>query len=66
MRKYAGASLIVLGITLSALGIDSGDSINSRMDRLFTRGSMDLPLLIGGILSVMVGLSLTSYRKSRA
>ena len=65
MRKYAGASLIVLGIILSALGIDSGESINSRMGRLFTGWSIDLPLLIGGILSVTVGLSLTSYRKSR-
>lgn len=66
MRKYAGASLIVLGIILSAFGIDSGESIHARMGRLFTGWSMDWPLLIGGILSVTVGLSLTSYRKSRA
>jgi hypothetical protein len=66
MRKYAGAGLIVLGISLSALGIDSGESITSRMGRLFTGWSMDWPLLLAGILSVAVGLSLTSYRKSRA
>ena len=66
MRKYAGASLIVLGIILSAFGIDSGESINSRMGRLFTGWSMDWPLLISGILLVTVGLSLSSSRKSRA
>jgi hypothetical protein len=66
MRKYAGASLIVLGILLSALGIDSGEAISSRMGRLHSGGSMDWPLLIAGALSVMVGLSLISYRKSRA
>ena len=66
MRKYVGASLVVLGIILSAWGIDSGEPINSRIDRLFSGWSMDWPLLIGGILSVAVGLSLTSYRKSRA
>jgi len=65
MRRYAGASLIVLGIILSTLGIGSGESVNCRMGRLFT-GSMDWPLLIGGILSVTVGLSLASDRKSRA
>ena len=49
MRKYAGASLVVLGIILSA-----------------PDGSMDRPLLIGGILSGTAGLSLTSTRKHRA
>ena len=66
MRKYAGASFIVLGIILSAWGIHSGESINSRRDHLFSGWSMDWPLLVGGILSVMVGLSLTSYRRIRA
>lgn len=66
MRKYAGASLIVLGILLSAWGLDSGEPINSRMGRLCTGRSMDWRLLIGGILSVTVGLSLTSYWKTRA
>ena len=58
MRKYAGASCVVLGIMLSGLGLDSGESINSRLSRLFTGWMVDAPILIGGVLSLIIGLSL--------
>ena len=60
MRKYTGASFIVLGIILSAFGIDS------YIDRVFIGWSTDWPMLIGGILSVTIGLSLISRRRSSA
>ena len=46
MRKYAGAGCVVLGIMLSGLGVDSGESINSRLSRLFTGWMVDAPMLI--------------------
>ena len=50
MRRYVAASFIVLGIILITYGLDSGPT----------------KLLIGGLLSVTVGLSLASYRRQRA
>ena len=61
MRKYAAASLVVLGIILTTYGLDSTDSTT----RLWTMGG-PTKLLIGGILSVMVGLSLASHRRQHA
>ena len=60
MRKYAAASLIVLGIILTTYGLDSTESTS----RVWTMGG-PTKLLIGGILSVTVGLSLASYRRQR-
>jgi len=61
MRKYAAASFIVLGIILTTYGLDSTEPTS----RLWTMGG-PTKLLIGGILSVTVGLSLASYRRQRA
>ena len=56
MRKYAGATCIVLGIVLS--GLETGESIDSRWSLLFAGWTVDRPMLIGGALSLIVGLSL--------
>jgi hypothetical protein len=61
MRKYAAASFIVLGIILTTVGLDSTESTS----RLWTM-SEPTKLLIGGILSVTVGLYLASCRRQRA
>ena len=68
MRKYVGAALIVVGIVLAAYGLDSSDSLNSRMTRLFSAGPADGAtwLLIGGILSVFIGLAMAAHRRPRA
>lgn len=68
MKKYVGASLIVLGIILTAYGLDSSETMNSRVSRLFTAWPLDGSawLLIGGVFSGMVGLSLAAYRRQRA
>jgi hypothetical protein len=56
MRKYAGATCIVLGIVLS--GLETGESIDSGWSRLFAGWTVDRPMLIGGVLTLIVGLSL--------
>ena len=68
MRKYFGAGLIVLGVVLTANGLDSPDSFNSRMTRLFSGGPADGAtwLLVGGVLSVFLGLAMAAYRRPRA
>jgi hypothetical protein len=56
MRKYAGATCIVLGVVLS--GLETGGSVDSGWSRLFAGWKVDRPMLIGGVLSLIVGLSL--------
>jgi hypothetical protein len=60
MRKYAAASCVVLGITLTTYAMDTTELTTNPW-------TVDGPmrLLIGGILSVMVGLYLASYRRLR-
>jgi uncharacterized membrane protein YdcZ (DUF606 family) len=68
MQKYLAASLIVLGIILTAYGLDTFDSMGSRVSRLFAGWPADAPTwsLFGGVLAVMIGLSLAAYRRQRA
>jgi len=56
MRKYAGATCIVVGIVLS--GLETGESAHSPWSRLFEGWTGDRSMLIGGVLSLIVGLSL--------
>jgi len=56
MRKYAGATCIVLGIVLS--GLETGESIDSGWSSLYAGSMVDRTMLIGGVLSLIVGLSL--------
>ena len=50
---------------MTAYGLDSSDSLKSRISRLFLEMPRDGStwLLIGGILSVMIGLSLAAHRR---
>ncbi|MBI3857503.1 MAG: DUF3185 family protein [Planctomycetes bacterium] len=68
MRKYAGAVLVVLGVVLTTYGLNSPESLNTRVSQLFSRWPVDGPtcLLIGGILSVMTGLGMAAHRRPRA
>jgi hypothetical protein len=52
--------VVALGIILTVYGFKSTDSLISRVSRLFNGGETDrtMRLLAGGILRVMVGLSL--------
>ena len=68
MMRVAGAAMVVLGVVLTAYGLNSADSLNSRVTRLFTGQPTDraMWLLIGGILSVFIGLALATHRRPRA
>jgi ABC-type uncharacterized transport system permease subunit len=67
MRKYVGASLVVLGFILTAFGLESSESMNSRISRVFTTWPVDEParLLMGGVLFVMIGLAVAVHRRRR-
>jgi len=58
IRKYAGVSCIVLGVVLSGCGLDSAESIRFRWSQLTSGWTVNGPLLIAGILSLTVGLTL--------
>ena len=61
MRKTAGVSCIVLGIALSGFGLDCGESISSRLSRLFSGWTVDGPLVMTGIVSLGVGVFLWRF-----
>jgi hypothetical protein len=68
MRKYFGAGLIVLGVVLTAYGLDSSDPLNVRITQLFKGRPADGAtwLLIGGIVSGLLGLGMAAHRRPRA
>lgn len=61
MRKYAGATFIVLGVVLS--GVETGDPNDSPWSQLFAGLKVDRPMLIGGALFLIVCLSLWLLNK---
>ncbi len=67
MRKYTGASFVVLGIILMGCGLDTADSMEL-ISRRFSTWPPDgqTCLLVGGILSLMMGLHLSSHRRKPA
>lgn len=68
MRKYFGAGLIVMGVVLTAYGLDSSVSLNVRITQLFAGRPADGAtwFLIGGILSGLIGLGMAAHRRPRA
>jgi len=56
MRKYAGATCVVLGVMLS--GLETGDSVHSRWSRLLAGWAGHREMVVGVTLFVIVGLSL--------
>ncbi|HTF58120.1 MAG TPA: DUF3185 family protein [Planctomycetota bacterium] len=67
MRKFVGATVIVLGVILVIAGLNASDSVASRFSRLFTGSSTDktIWLLIGGACALIFGMSLTFFRKGQ-
>lgn len=67
MRKYVGASLVLLGMILTAWGVNTAPSMNSLITRVFTAWPPDEAtcLLVGGILTFMIGLGMASHRRKR-
>lgn len=67
MNKALGIGLLVVGIVLMIFGINASESFGSEVSRFFTGAPTDksIWLLIGGILSVIVGLFMTLGRSVR-
>jgi hypothetical protein len=61
MNKALGIALLVVGIVLTILGINASESLSSDVSRFFTGAPTDksIWLLIGGIVSGIVGLILS-------
>lgn len=58
MNKPLGIALLVIGVVLIVFGINASDSLGSDISRFFTGTPTDksMWLLIGGIVSAIVGL----------
>ena len=67
MNKALGIGLLVVGVVLMIFGINASESFGSEVSRFFTGAPTDksIWLLIGGILSVIVGLFMTLGRSVR-
>lgn len=67
MNKLLGVGLLAVGVVLMIFGIDASESFSSEVSRFFTGAPTDksIWLLIGGILSVIVGLLLSLGRSVR-
>jgi hypothetical protein len=58
MRMYMGAVIAILGLVLFAMGLDSQDSLTSRLSKMFTGSPTDktIWLLMGGALAMAFGV----------
>jgi len=67
MNKLLGVGLLAVGVVLMIFGINASESFSSEVSRFFTGAPTDksIWLLIGGILSVIVGLFLSLGRSVR-
>lgn len=66
MNKALGIALLAAGVLLVIFGINASDSVGSEVSRAFTGTPTDksMWLLIGGIVSAIVGAFLTFRGKS--
>jgi len=68
LQKYAGASLVVLGIVMTSSGLELTDRPNVLVPGLLLSRPWNESalLLFGGVFSVLVGVALLAIRKERA
>jgi hypothetical protein len=66
MNKALGIALLVVGVVLTILGFNASESLSSDVSRFFTGAPTDKSvwLLIGGIMSGIVGLILSLRRSA--
>ena len=66
MNKALGIALLVAGVVLTTLGINASESLGSDVSRFLTGAPTDksIWLLIGGIVSVIIGLFLSLRRSA--
>lgn len=67
MNRIGGIVILVVGILLIGWGLNSSDSLGSRISRIFSNTPTDrtIYLVVGGALMAAVGASLTFYPRSR-
>ena len=67
MNRTIGAALSVVGIRLMVYGFDASDAVISDISRAFTGAPTNktLWLLLGGSLSVVIGMALIFQRSSK-
>ncbi len=67
MNKALGIALLIVGVVLITLGITAANSVGSSVSRVFTGGPTNktILLLVGGIVSGILGLFLTLARSSK-
>jgi hypothetical protein len=68
MNKPLGIALLVVGIILTIFGINASESFGSEVSRFFTGSPTDksIWLLIGGLVSAIVGFFLTIGRSVKS
>jgi hypothetical protein len=68
MKKYAGASLVVLGIVMTAYGLDLSHWQKPQIPGplLMRPLNESACLLIGGMVSLLIGFALLAIRRQRA
>ena len=61
MNRIIGLALIVVGVMLVVFGINATNSFGSDVSRFFTGSPTDkaIWMLIGGVITTIVGLGLT-------
>ena len=64
MNKILGVGLLAVGVVLMIFGINASESFSSEVSRFFTGAPTDksIWLLIGGILSAIIGLFMSLGR----
>lgn len=68
MNKGLGIALLVVGVVLIVFGLSASESFGSDVTRLFTGKPTDktIWLLVGGIISAIVGFFMTMGRSARS
>jgi hypothetical protein len=68
MNRMAGIIVLVVGIVLVGWGLNSSDSLGSRISRVFSDTPTDrtIYLVVGGALMTAAGASMIWYPKRRS
>lgn len=68
ITRIAALALLVVGVVLIVIGINSMSSFSSDVSRFFTGSPTDkaIWMLIGGIIAAIAGLTMALYRSKQA
>lgn len=65
MKTLMGAVIVAVGVLLMVYGLDATECLSSRLSNVFhtAPGSKAIYFLCGGVLAVLVGMSLSYSRR---